>query len=75
MIVVERSEMSNYQDWQNDPCPETWRKSGYNPRANYGVMRLEEHRPLDWVGALMMSVLTAPFWVPVGYFLFCLVRS
>lgn len=44
----------NYQRWLVDPGANPWRKSGYNPRANYGMLKLVDGLPLDAGGWLMI---------------------
>jgi len=54
----------NYERWQNDPGANPWHKSGYNPRSNYGMMKLvPAGPPLDVWGWLLIS----PFWMFGGW--------
>lgn len=56
----------NYQRWLADPWAGPWRKSGYNPKSNYSVIKLvpaaETGRPADLAGWALLFV---PFFAVV----------
>jgi len=47
-----------YQRWLADPGAAPWRKSGYNPKSNYGMLKLgsaaEAGYPEDAAGWVMI---------------------